>query len=170
MVPLHEGSKFNNPLYVELMGKHFNLKHNESFLGKRVIMEHDYYDYIQDEQNRIWAFQMCVALSSHLLIIRVKDGIAFSRQGNAKKAYECYDSAIEVDPTNVEAFVAKGALQCQLEYGVAMHSFSLFICRNYEDAMKSFNIALKYDSMHANATKYLQIAIAKVSVSVSIGG
>jgi hypothetical protein len=58
MVPLHAGCKFNNPLYVELMGKHFELNHTDTFLGKRVIMEHDYYDYIQDEQNRIWAFQM----------------------------------------------------------------------------------------------------------------
>lgn len=37
------------------------------------------------------------------------------------KALECYNTAIDVDPNNVDAFVAKGALQCKLEYIITFY-------------------------------------------------
>jgi len=126
---------FKNPLSVELMADSFDLVDFQSFLESKEINTHDYYDYIKEEQNRNWAIQM------------IKEGITLSKQGKDSQALECYNQAIEVDPNNVDAFVALGALQCKLE--------------NFNDSIKQFNVALTIDPNHPNAKKYLQIAKVK---------
>jgi tetratricopeptide (TPR) repeat protein len=127
---------FKNPLSIELMADSFDLVDFQSFLETKEISPHDYYDYIKDEQNRNWAIQM------------IREGITLSKQGKDSKALDCYNQAIDVDPNNVDAFVAKGALQCKLE--------------NFNDSIKQFNIALGLDPDHPNAKKYLQIAKVKM--------
>jgi len=127
---------FNNPLSVEFMTKAFNLDHTLSFLGKKKVYSHDYYDCIQDEQNKNWALKL------------VKEGIAQSKLGKESKAFELYNSALDADPTIVDAYVAKGALKCKLE--------------NFSEAISEFEKALKIDPSHSNAKKYLQIAIVKL--------
>lgn len=40
----------------------------------------------------------------------VADGVAHFKQNQHEEAFQCLNKALQIDPENVEAFVAKGAL------------------------------------------------------------
>ncbi|VDP12028.1 unnamed protein product [Soboliphyme baturini] len=71
----------------------------------------------------------------------VTKGIERLRQGLSTEALQLFNKALEVDPTNIDALVARGALYANTD------CFAL--------AVKDFEEALKLDSSHSNARKYL---------------
>ncbi|XP_067142949.1 tetratricopeptide repeat protein 14 [Centruroides vittatus] len=80
-------------------------------------------------QSNKWAFKS------------VKDGVAYFKSGNHVEAYQCLNKALQIDPENVEAFVARGALFANNN--------------NIKKAIEDFEKALEINPLHGNAQKYL---------------
>ncbi|RXG58791.1 Tetratricopeptide repeat protein 14-like protein [Armadillidium vulgare] len=71
----------------------------------------------------------------------VADGVAHFKQNQHEEAFQCLNKALQIDPENVEAFVAKGALLANLG--------------RYEKAIEDFEKSLKLNPNHSNARKYM---------------
>ncbi|XP_063428774.1 serine/arginine repetitive matrix protein 2-like [Mytilus trossulus] len=71
----------------------------------------------------------------------VAQGITYFKAGKQPEAVQCFNKALDIDKTNVEALVARGALYANNE--------------SFNRAIDDFEAALKINSLHANARKYL---------------
>ncbi|CAC5414874.1 Tetratricopeptide repeat protein 14 [Mytilus coruscus] len=71
----------------------------------------------------------------------VAQGITYFKAGKQPEAVQCFNKALDIDKTNVEALVARGALYANNE--------------SFNRAIDDFEDALKINSVHANARKYL---------------
>ncbi|GAB6028215.1 hypothetical protein CHUAL_002409 [Chamberlinius hualienensis] len=71
----------------------------------------------------------------------VKQGVDHFKAGNKVEAFQCLNKALQIDPLNVEAFVARGALY-------ANHNA-------LSRALEDFEKALEIDSNHVNARKFI---------------
>jgi len=80
----------------------------------------------------------------------VERGISYAKQGDYKKAMQCYQQALEVDPLHRDAYVAKGAAYANLN--------------KLEEAVVAFEKALKIDPDDRNARKYLAATKEQVTV------
>lgn len=124
---------FMNPSIVShlsnMMG--LNLTRPESLMrglhGKDYPKE-EYAKHIYKVQCGKWAYKS------------VKQGVHHFKSGNTVEAFQCLNKALQIDPQNVEALVARGALYAN------NNSFSR--------AMDDFNSALELNSSHVNACKF----------------
>ncbi|VDI23785.1 Hypothetical predicted protein [Mytilus galloprovincialis] len=71
----------------------------------------------------------------------VAQGITYFKAGKQPEAVQCFNKALDIDKKNVEALVARGALYANNE--------------SFTRAIDDFEAALKINSVHANARKYL---------------
>ncbi|KAK3094499.1 hypothetical protein FSP39_002573 [Pinctada imbricata] len=94
-----------------------------------VIPEKECAESLRKHQSQRWAFQ-CVA-----------DGIKYFKAGKQTEALQYLNKALQIDPTNVEALVARGALYANNE--------------SYHRAIKDFENALAENPSHQNARKYM---------------
>lgn len=80
----------------------------------------------------------------------VADGIEYFKIGKDVEAFQCLNKALTVDPRNVEGLVARGALYANKG--------------SFLKAVDDFETALKLNSCHVNARKYMaetQIALGR---------
>lgn len=71
----------------------------------------------------------------------VAEGIEHFKEGRHTEAFQCLNKALAIDPRNVEGLVARGALYA--------NNGSL------KKAVEDFECALKINSSHSNARKYM---------------
>lgn len=71
----------------------------------------------------------------------VAQGITYFKAGKEAEAIQCFNRALDIDKTNVEALVARGALYANNE--------------SFNRAIDDFEDALKANPNHVNARKYL---------------
>jgi len=125
---------FHNPYGLDFMRSAFKINEVTSFVADN---EHypisDFYDEIRLQQVRNWAQK------------EVEEGVKLAKQGLHKEAMDKYHDALDADPRNTDALVARGA--------------SFFHVNMIADAIESFNQALDIQPRNQNAKKYLDIAI-----------
>ncbi|CAN7997075.1 unnamed protein product [Ixodes pacificus] len=90
---------------------------------------------LRKAQSSKWAYKSCDANSP------LKDGVMHFKAGNHSEAFACLNKALQIDPENVEALVARGAL-------FANNS-------NLRRALEDFEQALTLNPNHPNARKYM---------------
>ncbi|XP_077516164.1 uncharacterized protein LOC144126106 isoform X4 [Amblyomma americanum] len=95
----------------------------------------DYATALRKAQSSKWAYKRS-DLNSFL-----KDGVMHFKAGNHSEAFACLNKALQIDPENVEALVARGAL-------FANNS-------NLRRALEDFEQALTLNPNHPNARKYM---------------
>ncbi|GFR41162.1 hypothetical protein Agub_g1827, partial [Astrephomene gubernaculifera] len=78
----------------------------------------------------------------------VKQGVAAAKQGNYTEAHKCYSRALELDPGNAEAYVARGAAHANQ--------------RSFQEAERDLRHALDLDPGHRNAANYLDAVLRHV--------
>lgn len=71
----------------------------------------------------------------------VAEGIEHFKGGRHIEAFQCLNKALTIDPQNVEGLVARGALYAN--------------SGSFQKAIYDFEAALKLNSNHSNAKKYL---------------
>lgn len=71
----------------------------------------------------------------------VVEGIEHFKEGRHSEAFQCLNKALNIDPRNVEGLVARGALYANNG--------------SFKKAVEDFETALKINSNHANARKYM---------------
>lgn len=69
------------------------------------------------------------------------EGIEHFKVGKHVEAFQCLNKALNIDPRNVEGLVARGALYANKG--------------SFVKAVEDFETALKLNSFHANARKYM---------------
>lgn len=130
-----EGSlNFNNPTNTSQLSLNLGINGQEIQSLTKILhnirYEKDEYAVaIRRLQSNKWAFKS------------VKDGVAYFKSGNHVEAYQCLNKALQIDPENVEAFVARGALFANNN--------------NIKKAIEDFEKALEINPLHGNAQKYL---------------
>lgn len=109
------------------MSQSFGFSESEicSFLQKKNYYGTDYYDVIQREQTKQWAQQVYVNKKSFVNVGSVKEGVAHAKLGKHGLAIDCYKRALKTDPTNADAFVARGASYFKMEYVTVIEKNSL---------------------------------------------
>ncbi|XP_065294758.1 tetratricopeptide repeat protein 14-like isoform X2 [Dermacentor albipictus] len=95
----------------------------------------DYATALRKAQSSKWAYKRCDVNSF------LKDGVMHFKAGNHSEAFACLNKALQIDPENVEALVARGAL-------FANNS-------NLRRALEDFEQALTLNPNHPNARKYM---------------
>jgi len=137
---LRSDSMFNNPYGLNFMRLAFGIQDVKSFVADHEHYSYlDYYDEIRLQQNKNWAQK------------EVEAGVKLAKQGQFKEAMKKYQSALDTDPQNTDALVAKGA--------------AFFNANMISDAIEAFNQALDIQPRHQNAKKYLDIAMNAQQVS-----
>jgi len=125
---------FSNPYGLNFMRLAFGIQDAKSFITDHENYSYlDFYDEIRLQQNRNWAQK------------EVEAGVKLAKQGQFKEAMKKYQSALDADPQNTDALVAKGA--------------AFFNANMISDAIAAFNQALDIQPRHQNAQKYLDIAM-----------
>lgn len=81
------------------------------------------------------------AQSSKWAYKSLKDGVMHFKAGNHSEAFACLNKALQIDPENVEALVARGALFANNN--------------NLRRALEDFEQALTLNPSHPNARKYM---------------
>jgi len=84
---------------------------------------------LRQQQAAKWAFKS------------VADGIDHFKNGRHSEAFQCLNTALSIDPRNLEGLVARGAL----------HANSA----NFSKAIEDFDTALKINPNHPNTRKYM---------------
>lgn len=69
------------------------------------------------------------------------EGIEHFKEGRHSEAFQCLNKALSIDPRNIEGLVARGALYAN--------------SGSFKKAVDDFEMALKINSSHANARKYM---------------
>ncbi|XP_052783987.1 LOW QUALITY PROTEIN: zinc finger CCCH domain-containing protein 13-like [Mya arenaria] len=98
-------------------------------LHRLAIPEKEYAESLKKQQSQKWAYA-CVA-----------EGVAFFKEGRETEAMQKLNKALQIDKTNVEALVARGALYANTE--------------SYTRALEDFEEALTLNPKHPNAIKYM---------------
>jgi tetratricopeptide (TPR) repeat protein len=111
----------------------FQIKPNASLLPLSHLKVD--YLYLREKQNQDWAYQ------------RTLEGTELARSKDYVSAIKKYDLALDLDPTCVEAFVARGA--------------ALANQQKYIEAIADLQIALELDPKHKNANAYLKKLLKK---------
>lgn len=122
---------FSNPGNVPHLLVSLKQNHEASLmrgLNRLKIPEKEYADSLKKHQSQKWAYHS------------VAQGIAFFKEGRQTEAMQMLNKALQIDATNVEALVARGALYANNE--------------SYSRALDDFNEARKINPKHANAIKY----------------
>ncbi|XP_065828659.1 tetratricopeptide repeat protein 14-like isoform X2 [Oscarella lobularis] len=130
---LSKSAGFTNPHCVENLKNYVGIPPSlefSSFLNSmRTIKTDCFYDELRSQQSHRQAMDLVASGVSHL------------KSGKSEKAIKHFDQALQIEPENVEAYVARGALHAN--------------DNNYSEAIKDFKSALKFNSSHKNAKKYL---------------
>ena len=130
---------FCNPESVSIMINAYDIDDKGSLLSASKNRSSESYMDLRTTQNKNWASDS------------VKRGIVFSKAGDSENlilACKCYAHALEIDPTFVDAYIARGA--------------AYVLLNRLQDSIKEFRIALKYDPENVNAKKYLTIAEERI--------
>lgn len=88
-----------------------------------------------------YAEELRIAQRRRYSIEFTASGVAYMKEGKEKQAKKCFDQALDVHSNNVEALVARGALYANQ--------------KGFESAISDFTAALKLNSEHKNAKRYL---------------
>ncbi|XP_071551092.1 uncharacterized protein [Panulirus ornatus] len=130
---LEELTAFKNPRSIRHLASKFDI----DLFSHSSLMETLKYKFADQEMYQsLWKSQM-----SRWAHKSVADGVVFFKQGRHEEAFQHLNKALQIDPENVEAFVAKGALLANLG--------------RFEKAVEDFEQALKYNPSHSNARKYM---------------
>uniref|UniRef100_A0A131YIV5 Nucleolar gtpase/atpase n=1 Tax=Rhipicephalus appendiculatus TaxID=34631 RepID=A0A131YIV5_RHIAP len=104
-------------------------------LHMKEYAKEEYATALRKAQSSKWAYKRCDVNSF------LKDGVMHFKAGNHSEAFACLNKALQIDPENVEALVARGAL-------FANNS-------NLRRALEDFEQALTLNPNHPNARKYM---------------
>ncbi|KFR06030.1 Tetratricopeptide repeat protein 14, partial [Nipponia nippon] len=131
---LHRSPGFANPFLVEYLAEKLGLSESNppSLLRSLQIKnfnEEDFAPALRKKQSASWALKC------------VKAGVDYFKVGRHVEAMNEYNKALEIDPQNVEALVARGALYATKG--------------SLNKAIGDFEIALENCPTHRNARKYL---------------
>ncbi|NXP03500.1 TTC14 protein, partial [Thinocorus orbignyianus] len=131
---LHRSPGFANPSLVEYLAEKLGLSEsNPPSLMRSLQMknfnEEDFAPALRKKQSESWALKC------------VKAGVDYFKVGRHVEAMNEYNKALEIDPQNVEALVARGALYATKG--------------SLNKAIGDFEIALENCPSHRNARKYL---------------
>ncbi|NWW94367.1 TTC14 protein, partial [Rhynochetos jubatus] len=131
---LHRSPGFANPSLVEYLAEKLGLSEsNPPSLMRSLQMknfnEEDFAPALRKKQSASWALKC------------VKAGVDYFKVGRHVEAMNEYNKALEIDPQNVEALVARGALYATKG--------------SLNKAIGDFEIALENCPTHRNARKYL---------------
>ncbi|NWR70205.1 TTC14 protein, partial [Centropus unirufus] len=131
---LHRSPGFANPLLVEYLAEKLGISEsNPPSLMRSLQMknfnEEDFAPALRKKQSESWALKC------------VKAGVDYFKVGRHVEAMNEYNKALEIDPQNVEALVARGALYATKG--------------SLNKAIGDFEIALENCPTHRNARKYL---------------
>ncbi|XP_068001180.1 tetratricopeptide repeat protein 14 isoform X2 [Melanerpes formicivorus] len=131
---LHRSPGFANPSLVEFLAEKLGLSESNPPSLMRSLQiknfnEEDYAPALRKKQSASWALKC------------VKAGVDYFKVGRHVEAMNEYNKALEIDPQNVEALVARGALYATKG--------------SLNKAIGDFEIALENCPTHRNARKYL---------------
>ncbi|XP_055905074.1 tetratricopeptide repeat protein 14 homolog isoform X2 [Eupeodes corollae] len=130
---LRSSKVFHNTNCYEILYQEVGLDINDTF-SHMASLKHRYptQDYaieLRQTQASKWAFRS------------VADGIEHFKIGRHVEAFQCLNKALSIDPRNVEGLVARGALYANKG--------------SFVKAVEDFETALKLNSFHTNARKYM---------------
>ncbi|XP_025916573.1 tetratricopeptide repeat protein 14-like isoform X2 [Apteryx rowi] len=131
---LHRSPGFANPSVVEYLAEKLGLSESNPPSLMRGLQiknfnEEDFAPALRKRQSASWALKC------------VKTGVDYFKVGRHVEAMNEYNKALEIDPQNVEALVARGALYATKG--------------SLNKAIDDFEIALENCPTHRNARKYL---------------
>ncbi|XP_075363059.1 tetratricopeptide repeat protein 14 isoform X2 [Mycteria americana] len=131
---LHRSPGFANPSLVEYLAEKLGLSESNPPSLMRSLQiknfnEEDFAPALRKKQSASWALKC------------VKAGVDYFKVGRHVEAMNEYNKALEIDPQNVEALVARGALYATKG--------------SLNKAIGDFEIALENCPTHRNARKYL---------------
>ncbi|XP_065700561.1 tetratricopeptide repeat protein 14 isoform X1 [Patagioenas fasciata] len=131
---LHRSPGFANPSIVEYLAEKLGLSESNPpsllrSLQMKNFSEEDFAPALRKTQSASWALKC------------VKAGVDYFKVGRHVEAMNEYNKALEIDPQNVEALVARGALYATKG--------------SLNKAIGDFEIALENCPTHRNARKYL---------------
>jgi len=129
---LHSVLGFNNAGNVKALVSELGINESASFLrcdASLKIPEKEYAEGLKKWQTQKLAHQS------------VAQGVDYFKQGKEIEAMQHFSRALQIDPNNVEALVARGALYANKE--------------NFKKAIKDFEDALSSNPNHNNARNYL---------------
>ncbi|NXE73041.1 TTC14 protein, partial [Cochlearius cochlearius] len=131
---LHRSPGFANPSLVEYLAEKLGLSESNPpslmrSLQMKNFSEEDFAPALRKKQSASWALKC------------VKAGVDYFKVGRHVEAMNEYNKALEIDPQNVEALVARGALYATKG--------------SLNKAIGDFEIALENCPTHRNARKYL---------------
>ncbi|XP_075145415.1 tetratricopeptide repeat protein 14 homolog isoform X2 [Haematobia irritans] len=129
---LYDAKELENPNY-DILYSIVGLNVNDNFTMmhslKNPFPPHEYAKELRQTQASKWAFRS------------VAEGIEYFKVGQHVEAFQCLNKALSIDPRNVEGLVARGALFANKG--------------SFLKAVEDFEKALKLNSFHANARKYM---------------
>eukprot|EP00727_Mastigamoeba_balamuthi_P000847 m51a1_g1076 hypothetical protein (418) ;mRNA; f:5926-7646 len=117
--------QYLNPNALEQLVQSLGLEEDASFLPDDALPSDWHYDVLHAKQNRKWAQETVVK------------GVELAKKGDYQKAMVCYKQAIEVDPQNADAYVARGAAYANQD--------------KLHEAVREFERALEIDPSFPNA-------------------
>ncbi|KAM9378333.1 tetratricopeptide repeat protein 14 [Phaethornis superciliosus] len=131
---LHRSPGFANPSLIEYLAEKLGLSESNPpsllrSLQMKNFNEEDFAPALRKKQSASWALKC------------VKAGVDYFKVGRHVEAMNEYNKALEIDPQNVEALVARGALYATKG--------------SLNKAIGDFEIALENCPTHRNARKYL---------------
>uniref|UniRef100_A0A8B9D5D5 Tetratricopeptide repeat domain 14 n=1 Tax=Anser cygnoides TaxID=8845 RepID=A0A8B9D5D5_ANSCY len=131
---LHRSRGFDNPSLIEYLTEKLGISESNPpslmrSLQMKNIDEEDFAPALRKKQSAAWALKC------------VKAGVDYFKVGRHVEAMNEYNKALEIDPQNVEALVARGALYATKG--------------SLNKAISDFEIALENCPTHRNARKYL---------------
>eukprot|EP00118_Oscarella_pearsei_P000019 m.3992 g.3992 ORF g.3992 m.3992 type:complete len:486 (+) comp10055_c0_seq1:1517-2974(+) len=130
---LTQSTGFSNPHGIDNLRAYAGISASLEFSSFLQSMQRSPPDHFYDELRSQQTHRQAMDL--------VASGVSHLKSGKAEKAVKYFDQSLLIEPQNVEAYVARGALHANDD--------------NYYDAIKDFKSALKFHANHRNAKKYL---------------
>ena len=130
---------YHHPRASDRMRKSLHLPNLLSCLppaSDAVIKHSGKYIELRTSQNKLWASES------------VARGVSHAKSNRMSEALSSYAHALELDPSNADAYVARGAAYANTE--------------KYDEALLDFERALKHEPGHLNARSYLEATRAKL--------